>query len=101
MTELEYKHKMQVIETKYLQSKKQLYIDYAAAQRKFKIGDVIKNDNGVIIQIQKFGTSVTFSLPQPTYIGKELRKDLQPKKNGDIGTVYGNSGVELIVAASL
>jgi len=26
---------------------------------------------------------------------------LQPKKNGDIGTVYGNNGVELLVAASL
>jgi len=101
MTEIEFKSKLQKIEHDFELSKKQLYIDYAASQRKFKIGDVIKNDNGVIIQIQKFGTSVTFSLPQPTYIGKELRKDLQPKKNGDIGTVYGNNGVELLVAASL
>lgn len=101
MTELEYKHKMQVIETEYLQSKKKLYIDYAAAQRKYKIGDVIKNGNGVIIQIQKFGTSILFSLPQPTYIGRELKKDLHPKKNGDIKTIYGNKGVELLVSATM
>ena len=99
MTEAEYKHKLQVIETEYLQSKKQLYIDYAASQRIFKIGDVIKNDFGTIIEVQKFGTSVTFGLPKPTYIGSELRKDLVPKKNGDIGTVYGNDGVELLKCA--
>ena len=75
MTELDYKHKMQVIETEYLQAKKQLYIYYATSQRKYNIGDIIKNDNGTTIEVQKYGVSVSFSLPKPTYIGRELRKD--------------------------
>ena len=99
MTELDYKHKMQVIETEYLQAKKQLYIDYANSQRKYNVGDIIKNDNGTTIEVQKYGVSVSFSLPTPTYIGRELRKDLVPKKNGDIGTIYGNEGVELLKSA--
>ena len=92
---------MSVIETEYLQAKKKLYIDYATSQRKYKIGDIIKNDIGTTIQVEKFGTSVTFGLPKPTYIGRELRKDLAPKKNGDIGTIYGNDGVELIKSAGV
>lgn len=99
MTEADYKHKMSGIETEYLQAKKQLYIDYAASQRKYKIGDIIKNNNGTIIEVQKFGTSISFSLPKPTYIGRELRKDLVPKKNGDIKTIYGNDSVELLKSA--
>ena len=90
---------MQVIETEYLKAKKQLYIDYANSQRKYNVGDIIKNDNGTTIEVQKYGVSVSFSLPQPTYIGRELRKDLVPKKNGDIGTIYGNKGVELLKGA--
>ena len=96
MNELEYKDKLQVIETEYLQAKKELYIEYAKSQRKFKIGDIIKNNVGTIIKIQKFGTSISFSNPKPTYIGIELRKDLEPKKNGNIETIYGNNEVELI-----
>jgi hypothetical protein len=99
MTQSEYKHKMQVIETEYLQAKKQLYIDYATSHRKYKVGDVIKDGLGTIIEVQRYGTSVTFSLPKPTYIGRELRRDLVPKKNGDIGTIYGNEDVELLKSA--
>jgi hypothetical protein len=95
MTETEYKHKMRVIETEYSQSKKQLYIDYATSNRIFKVGDIIKNDIGTIIEVQEFGTSLTFG-PKPTYIGRELRKDLVPKKNGNIGTIYGNDNVKLL-----
>jgi len=101
MTELKYKELLQEIENNYTASKRQLYIDYATSQRKFKVGDVIKNDNGVIIEVQKFGTSVSFSLPKPTYIGKALRKDLVPKKNGDIETIYGNDSVELVKGVGL
>lgn len=96
MSEPEYKHKLSVIETEYLQAKKQLYIDYATAHRKFKVGDIIKDNTGTIIEIQRFGTCVFTSLPKPTYIGLQLTKKLTPKKNGDFGTIYGNEGVELL-----
>jgi hypothetical protein len=89
MNELDYQHKMQVIETEYLQAKRALYIEYANSQRLFKIGDIIKNDVGVIIEVQKYGVSVAYSLPK-------LRKDLEPKKNGGIGTIHGNNNVELL-----
>jgi hypothetical protein len=96
MTELDYKQKMQIIESEYLQAKKNLYIEYAISQRKFKIGDIIKDHNNTIIEISKFGTCMTLGLPKPTYIGRELRKDLVKKKNGDIATIYGNIDVKLI-----
>ena len=101
MTELKYKELLQEIENNYTASKRQLYIEYAASQRKFKIGDIIKNDNGTILEVQRFGSSVSYSLPKPTYIGKALRKDLVPKKNGDIETIYGNDSVELIKGVEL
>ena len=101
MTELEYKNKIQVIEDQYEQAKKQLYIDYANYQRKYNIGDIIKNVTGTIIKVQKYGVSVLYSLPRPTYIGIELRKDLVPKKNGSIGTIYGNADVELLKCADI
>lgn len=96
MTNDEYKYKLQVIETEYLESKKQLCFDYAASQRLFKIGDVIKDITGTIIEIQKFGAYMDIRTPKPTYIGRELRKDLQPKKNGEIRTIYGNNNIELL-----
>jgi hypothetical protein len=95
MTESDFKHKMQVIETEYLQAKRKLNIDYAASQRKFKIGDVIKDNVGTIIEVQRFGTNISF-FPMPTYIGLELRKDLKLKKSGEVATIYGNEGVTLI-----
>lgn len=96
MNELDYNHKLQVIETEYLQAKKKLYLEYAFHQRKYNIGDIIKSDVGTIIQVEKYGTNISYSLPRPTYIGRELRKDLIPKKNGRVCTIYGNNGVELI-----
>ena len=100
MEELDYKHKLQVIETEYLQAKRNLHIEYAKSQRKFKIGDIIESNVGTIIKVQKFGTSISFSNPYPTYIGIELRKDLEPKKNGNIETIYGNNDVKLIKEAT-
>jgi hypothetical protein len=95
MTESEYEEKMAEINKAHEDAKRQLYIDYAASQRKFKIGDIISNGH-VTILVEKFGTNKTFGLPQPTYIGKELRKDLTPKKNGSTNTIFGNNHVERI-----
>ena len=95
MTELEYANRMKEIEKSFDDAKRQLYIDYAKSQRKFNIGDVISNGS-VKIVVEKFGTSKTFYLPQPTYIGKELKKDLTPKKNGNTEIIYGNNRVKLI-----
>jgi len=77
--------------------KKQLYIEYAKDERKFKIGDIIKN-NSVTIVVEKFGVSVG-GMPQPTYEGKELGKDLSYKKNGHVARIYGNDGIKLLRAS--
>ena len=48
------------------------------------------------MQITKISAYKGFGYPEPVYKGIELKKDLTPKKNGDMVAIYGNSGVELV-----
>ena len=95
MTVEEYQSKLQAIESEYRAAKKQLAIDFAASKIKYKKGDIIRC-HGTTIRVEKFGAYSSFGFPRPSYTGPELRKDLQPKKNGDYQTIYGNDNVELI-----
>ena len=97
MTQEQYDLKLKDINNSFEEAKKNLYIEYAKSQRKYKIGDII-TDGSVILLIEKFGTNKTFGMPQPTYIGKLLKKDLTPRKSGDSECIYGNHNVELIKA---
>ena len=99
MTEDDYKEKLKEIDEQREKARRDLFIQYAAEQRKFNIGDIISNGYTTIV-VEKFGTYV-FTTPEPKYIGKELTKKLEPKKNGGVGTIFGNRGVELIKAASV
>ncbi len=96
MTEQDYNVALLKIEHNYSASKKQLAIDYAKFQRKFKVGDIVKDRHGVIIQVETFGVYAYGKFPKPTYKGRALRKDLVPKKNIDTETIYGNDDVELL-----
>ena len=100
MNETKFNELLQEIETNYTKAKNQLYVDYAASQRKFKIGDVIRDKRGVLIEVRKFGTWSLKNTAKPYYTGIALRKDLQPKKNGDVDTIFGNDDVELVRPAT-
>lgn len=98
MTEIEYTSKLQELKNEAQKQETDLKIKYAISQRIFEIGDIIKRGDETPILIQGFATSTGWfgGLPQPVYKGVELTKGLQPKKHGDIGSIYGNENVELI-----
>ncbi len=98
MTETEYNIRLKKIEADYELAKKNLYVEYAMGQAKFKKGDIIKNSVCTIL-VDRITTYKWNSLPEPVYHGVELKKDLAPKKSGDIGSIYGNHDVELIKSA--
>lgn len=95
MTEQEYKDGIATLEYEFEASKKKLMVAYAQSQRKFKIGDIIRHHDTTII-IDSITAYISLSDPMPVYVGKELKKDLTPKKNGSIEKIYGNSNVELL-----
>jgi hypothetical protein len=95
MTEQEYKSKMDQIDQNAETQRKALMIDFAKDQIKFKIGDII--DNGIwCIKIESIGTYKWLGLPEPTYKGRALTKQLVPKKSGEYGSIYGNEHTILI-----
>jgi hypothetical protein len=95
MTEQEYNSKMDQIDRSAEVQRKALMIDYSKDQIKFKIGDII--DNGIrIIKIESIGSYKGLGLPEPIYKGRALTKQLQPKKSGEYGSIYGNDNTRLI-----
>ena len=99
MTEQEYNEKIKIAEKNYKGSLNEIYKQYAFDLRKFKIGDIIKN-NGTTIIIESFSAYKRQGFPEPVYSGKELTKKLEPRKDGNIGSIYGNYNVELIKDAT-
>ena len=95
MTEQEYNEKVKKAEKDYKETLNEIYKQFAFDQRKYKVGDIIKN-NITTILIESFSTYKWQGLPEPVYIGKELTKKLEPRKDGNISHVYGNNNVELI-----
>jgi hypothetical protein len=94
MTEQEYKSKQSEILKTFEDSLKNLNNEYARSLRKFEIGDIINNGASTIV-IESFGYHIWNRLPAPTYIGKKLTKKLQLRKDGKIGTIYGNDKTRL------
>lgn len=97
MTEQEYNERMDKIQSEYEAAKRQLYIDYAKDQQKFKVGDIIKDNRGIMM-VDKIGAVKGYGLPIPVYEGIELKKDLKPRKDGNRVAIYGNDA-ELIKSA--
>ena len=95
MTEQEYKQRLKELETEHEAAKRNLMIEYAANNRKYKIGDIITNHIMTIL-IDGFSTYSSFSEPIPVYKGLVLRKDLTPRKDRERGNIYGNERTELI-----
>ena len=96
MEDIEYKRRLVEIEDIFNESKKELYIEYAMSNRKYKKGDVIK-DSRWAFKIDKITTSISISsIPEPVYHGYELKKDLTPRKDKSRVCIYGHDNVELI-----
>ena len=95
MTEQEYTNKLREIKDQASKLEAELMREYAKSQIKFKVGDIIMNTQGILV-IEKFGTYMGLGLPEPVYIGPELKKNLTPRKDGSILKIYGNHQTELL-----
>lgn len=95
----DYHFKMAILEKKHLGLKNALIQKYGLSKAKFKVGDIIR-DGATTILVERITVSVMFggtSSPEPVYRGIELKKDLTPKKNGDIGVIYGSHQSILLI----
>lgn len=98
MTKQDYEAEMKVIENDFDMAKNRLYYKFALANRLYEAGDIISNGD-LIIQVSKFKVGKTLGLPYPIYIGLELKKDLTPKKNETIGSIFGNDNTKCLKKA--
>lgn len=95
MTEQEYKEKLNQLELKHREDCKKLHYEFGMSQVKFKKGDIICDHRWTLI-IDKITVNKSLGLPEPVYHGRELKKDLSPKKINNEVCIYGNAGIELI-----
>lgn len=95
MTEQEYTNKLREIKAQASKLEAELIREYAKSQIKFKVGDIISGTQGIMV-IEKFGTYMGLGLPEPVYIGPELKKDLTPRKDGNVLSIYGNRHAKLV-----
>ena len=94
MEQSEYEEALKKIEYDFEVAKRKLYIEYGLSKAKFKVGDIIK-DRSCILLIDKIRVGILNRLPEPIYLGPELKKDLTPRKDGNRASIYGNDA-ELI-----
>lgn len=69
---------------------------YAKSQEKYKIGDIITNQDCTVF-VKKIGWNLDFKgNPYPIYSGDNLTKKGTVNKINPFATIYGNDGVTLI-----
>lgn len=95
MTEEQYHQRLKEIESDANFRKTELYREYGISQVRFKTGDIIRSEIATIL-IDKISVSKGFGLPEPVYIGFQLKKDLTPRKDRNRVSIYGNNNIELI-----
>lgn len=95
MEEKEYHAKIKQLEVDFEVAKKQLHIEFAQSNRKFEIGDILKEHDKVIL-VDKLSTYASWGLPEVVYHGYELKKDLSLRKDKSRGSIYGDKVAELV-----
>lgn len=82
MDKNEYNQRLFEIKKRFEEDKKQLAIECAASNNPYSVGDILKDDSGVIILVERILFSYGYGeeLPYCVYEGKTLKKDLTPRK---------------------
>ena len=99
MTEQEFDEQLKNIEDNYQKEKYSLHLKYGLSHSLFKKGDIIRDERWAIL-IDKITVSKFGKLPEPVYLGFELKKDLTPRKDGKRVSIHGNYNVQLIKKAT-
>jgi hypothetical protein len=93
MEKQEYLIELAKLKTEHDKKVNDLRIKYGLSQAKFIVGDNIRdNSTEVTIKVEQISVGVDImGIPYPRYRGPELKKDLTPKKNMNIGVIWGNN----------
>lgn len=103
MNETEYKSAMDKLNADFITAKNKLFIQYGLSQAKYKKGDIIQ-DHRWTIMVDRVSIGMAFltNMPTAVYHGVELTKDLKPKKNGSVCTIWqSETTLTLIKAAEI
>lgn len=92
MTKEEYNKAIERIEATEKEAKRKLAMDYAFANKRYKVGDIIKG-SGCTILVDNIKWVFGFIKPECVYYGAALRKDLKPRKDESRDSIY-DSNVE-------
>lgn len=94
MTLDEYEYKKNLLLIRYEEDRSQLDKEYALFNNNVKLGDIIK-DNGGIVRVEKIMIHTpTKGKPTCVYQGIRLTKKLLPFKNGERCNVFQNSVIK-------
>lgn len=97
MKESEYKKKLIIVEQSYKAELRKLYSQFAAEERIYNIGDIIKSEQTEeTILIDAFGFYLHYGPPIPVYKGLLLKKDLTVRKDCARSAIYGNDKTKKI-----
>lgn len=95
MTEQELRDKLSKLEAEYDASRKQILIDFALANQKYNVGDILRSSH-IMIKVDKVSVGyVGFSnLTECVYHGVSLTRKLVPYKAGTRDFINQRSVVE-------
>lgn len=81
MTKQEYDERLAVLKKEYDRAKDNIAIEYAKSNNPYIVGDILSNDRGVIIRVDKIAYRYGIDgMPYCSYSGIALKKDLTPRK---------------------
>lgn len=91
MTKEDYEMKMFNLNQEFEQKEKEIMIEYARDQIKFKKGDIISHPYRGILLIEVIATYEGLNpFPEPVYKGHLLTKELIQRKDKTIGSIFGS-----------
>lgn len=86
----ELKAKLEWIEERANERKKDAIREYCLVNNSVKIGDIVTDHIGSV-KVEKILVEYSLTRPQCIYVGSELKKDLTPRKGGSKRNVYAQN----------
>ena len=96
MTQDEYYKRLKKLRTNFEKAQFDLITEFALSNNLYNIGDILIDDTGIIIRVEKISVSYPIGndLPCCQYQGRRLTKDLLPRKQRPYTSVIWQFRVE-------
>lgn len=100
MTESEFRIRLKGLEAEFNNNRKTLLRDFAFSNNPYVIGDIIEDEYGIIIKIDKILYREVLGELIPSecsYVGTKLKKDLTPYKKDIAEKIYQSKIINKLV----